>query len=85
MDIKHLEINFQRLLKKCEEMAEIRDETNWRFEKVCRPNRPNLIQKKCNFIYYLISIVCDFSGRNARQFKQAHSQQALSGYNQKLL
>ena len=39
MDIKHLEINFKRLLKKCEDMAEVRDEKNWRFEKVSSLNK----------------------------------------------
>lgn len=33
MNINHLEINFQRLLVKCEELAEERDSQNWRFEK----------------------------------------------------
>lgn len=30
----HLEVNFQRLLVKCEELAEKQDSEEWRYEKV---------------------------------------------------
>ena len=32
--LNHLEVNFQRLLAKCEELAEKQDALNWRYEKV---------------------------------------------------
>ena len=34
MEIAHLETNFQRLLTKCEDLAENQSSDNWRFEKV---------------------------------------------------
>ena len=35
MNIAHGEINFQRLLYKCEELADKQETKNWRLEKVC--------------------------------------------------
>jgi len=34
MDAAHIDTNFQRLLTKCEELAEKQDPDDWRFEKV---------------------------------------------------
>lgn len=66
MNATFVDTNFQRLLIKCEELAEKQELDNWRFEKVYKPKirRKKNIKTSSNVFYLL---VCVLFGRNAQE------------------
>lgn len=73
MELGHLETNFQRLLVKCEELAENQNSNNWRFDEVTLKSMNETFKISSAVNVISVFIVCQVFGATAEKAERSNS------------